>query len=297
MATIHNPSRFVPEDYAAIDYMDNRGPDPIEFFGFGPAQGAAEALKAAREEFTLRCVEFFGWRREAEGIANVPHTCDHCGAHIRYVVVAHHAPSGTNIAMGTTCAKRLEMSLDEHRIKNLKEVAERRNATIKQGGRYQGFLSLNPEFKTALDKLHAENLRNNFLWDIAEKAFQYGDLSERQISAFIAAVDRETDLKSARTKESESAAPAVAGRHEITGVVVAIKVQESNYGTTLKMLVRQADGAKYWGTIPSAISPEKGDAVSLTGTCEVSHDDQSFAFYKRPAKALVLEKSISGLAA
>lgn len=287
MATIHNPSRFIPEDYAAIDYMDNRGPDPVEFFGFGPVQGASEAFKAAREEFTQQCAEHFGWRREADGIANIPRTCDHCGAHIRYVVVAYHAPSGTNIAMGTTCAERLDMSLDEHRIKNLKEVAARRNATIKQGGRYQGFLSLNPEFKTALDKMHAEKLGNNFLWDIAEKAFQYGDLSERQISAFIKAVDREIDRKLEREKDAESAAPAVPGRHEIVGAVMALKVQDSDYGTTLKMLVKQADGAKYWGTVPSAISPEKGDTVSLIGTCEVSHDDPSFAFYKRPSKALI----------
>lgn len=286
MSTIHNPSRFIPEDYYAVDYLDNRGPSPDEYFSFGPAQGAAAALGAAREEFHAACAHYFGWRKEGQ-FANVPHNCDHCGAHIRYIVVAHHVPTDSFIAMGTTCAERLDMSLDEHRIKNLKEVAKKRKATIEQGGRYQGFLSLNPDYKAALEKMHEHGIYTEFLDDVSFRAFQYGSLSDRQIEAFIKAVDREIDRREQRAKESEESAPAVSGRHEITGEVVSIKSQESYYGYTLKMLVKQADGAKYWGTVPSAIDPQKGDTVTLTATCEVSRDDKSFAFYKRPSKASV----------
>jgi len=104
--------------------------------------------------------------------------------------------------------------------------------------------------------------------------------------AAIADADREAAEKVASGIAIEE------GRQTITGTITATKWQDSPYGSTLKMLVIDGKGLKYWGTVPGGLDGTredlKGARVRFLATVEAS-DDPLFGFFKRPTKSEVLE--------
>lgn len=87
--------------------------------------------------------------------------------------------------------------------------------------------------------------------------------------------------------EAAVSSPVIEGRIEVTGEVITTKEQDTMYGLTVKMLVRDDRGFKVWGTVPSALLGEgvKGKRVAFTATVKASDDDATFGFYSRPTKA------------
>ena len=53
--------------------------------------------------------------------------------------------------------------------------------------------------------------------------------------------------------EADPTTPLVEGRRQVTGVILSTKWQDSQYGETLKMLVKEDDGNKVWGTVPTVL--------------------------------------------
>jgi hypothetical protein len=139
--------------------------------------------------------------------------------------------------------------------------------------------------------------------DLWVKAFKY-ELSDKQIAAAAAVLQREADYKAQREQEAADAAPAPTGKIEVEGEIVSVKYKESQYGGAWKMVVKHESGWKAWGTIPTAIFDQqraeaaegenpfadalKGRRVAFTATLEASADDNTFAFFKRPTKARLL---------
>jgi hypothetical protein len=82
----------------------------------------------------------------------------------------------------------------------------------------------------------------------------------------------------------------IEGRIEVTGEVITTKEQDTMYGLTVKMLVRDDRGFKVWGTVPSTLLGEgvKGKRVAFTAKIEASRDDATFGFYSRPTKARIV---------
>ena len=118
--------------------------------------------------------------------------------------------------------------------------------------------------------------------DIVWRLESRGTLSGPQVNCLRSLVDRIAQ----RASEREGALDCPTGRMTITGTVVSTKLVDSQYGPTLKMLIRHPDGWKVWGTVPRAIEePAKGDTVTLTATVERSRDDAKFGFYSRPTGA------------
>lgn len=95
--------------------------------------------------------------------------------------------------------------------------------------------------------------------------------------------------KAAQEAERDAADPCPTGRVVITGEVLSTKLQESYYGSTWKMLVKDDRGFKVWGSIPSSLDASRGCRVTFTAAIEPSNDDDKFGFYKRPTKAEILE--------
>jgi len=98
----------------------------------------------------------------------------------------------------------------------------------------------------------------------------------------------------------------VEGKRNVSGTVLAAKWNETQYGSTLKMLVKLDTAEKVWGTVPRAIEnvyhaaidsgeEEGGDlkgwirgkTVSFSATFERSDSDEKFGFFRRPSKAKV----------
>jgi hypothetical protein len=98
------------------------------------------------------------------------------------------------------------------------------------------------------------------LKDIIGKLVRYGSISEKQESFLHKLVDkvdnhatRQAEYDAKREAERQAADPCPTGRVEITGEVISTKVQESQYGDQLKMLVKDDRGFKVWGSIPSSL--------------------------------------------
>jgi hypothetical protein len=75
------------------------------------------------------------------------------------------------------------------------------------------------------------------------------------------------------------------GRQTVTGVVLSTKVVEGAFGVTKKMLVKLENNSRVWVTVPGGSGIERDQTVTFTATFEVSKDDKSFAFGKRPVLA------------
>ena len=96
--------------------------------------------------------------------------------------------------------------------------------------------------------------------------------------------------RAAEQAELDAAEPCPTGRVEITGEILAIKLQEGYYGDTWKMLVKDDRGFKVWGSIPSSLHASRGVRVSFMAAVEPSADDDKFGFFKRPTKAVNLDE-------
>jgi len=95
-----------------------------------------------------------------------------------------------------------------------------------------------------------------------------------------------------RDAAHEAGEDAPEGRVVITGTVLAFKVQESMYGDVLKMLVQDDRGFRVWGSVPSSLDDaERESRITFTATVTASDKDAKFGFFKRPAKAAVIDEA------
>ena len=127
-----------------------------------------------------------------------------------------------------------------------------------------------------------------FAIDIRAKARRF-DLSDRQGEAVTKAIEE------ALVEPEASDAPAWEnGRQVVEGVIATRRFVENAYGGSMKLRILTDDGRGLWVTEPATVlgtdgEPvyiiEKGDRICLTATVEVSEDDPTFAFGKRPTKA------------
>lgn len=76
------------------------------------------------------------------------------------------------------------------------------------------------------------------------------------------------------------------GRQQVTGRVLSTKWKDTQFGSTLKMMVR-CDGFDVWGSVPRELHGdiEAGDTVTFTARFEQSND-KGFGFFTRPSKAV-----------
>lgn len=80
----------------------------------------------------------------------------------------------------------------------------------------------------------------------------------------------------------------VIGRQVITGTVTRAYTKDTDYGTQHKAIIKDDRGFTVCGTAP-LYGLEPGDRLTFTATVEPSDGDITFGFYKRPAKAELLE--------
>ena len=96
--------------------------------------------------------------------------------------------------------------------------------------------------------------------------------------------EQRAEVASKRAAEDADAEDAPSGRVEVRGVVLSTKFQESEYGSTLKMLVKDERGFRVWTTVPGSMmmDVDTGLPVHIRVTLTPSDDDAKFAFGKRP---------------
>jgi len=272
--TVHNPTNFEPSDYEVLDYLDNRRPayygQSVEGYAFEVASWEADMLA------TLGA----NWRSKAGH-------CVHCGnGNVRWITAVHHQPTGETVVFGSDCTERLGFANKvAFKLAQIQSKAEAGHARLKVWNKRVAFLAANPVFAAAVEQaknpIHA---RNTFAHDVIGKLNTYGDLSERQTAAVITSLAKDIAFaarKAVEATEVKGAAPS--GKATVTGEVLSTKLVEGAYGTTRKMLVKLPTNAKVWTSVPKAAAGvQRGDTITVTATFEVSKDDASFAFGKRP---------------
>lgn len=272
-ATVHNPTNFDPATYEVEDYLDNQRPP---YCGGDPDAHRQEVDWWEREmERTLGS----DWRAKKNH-------CVHCGnGSVRWITAVRHKPTDTVVVFGAVCTARLGFA-DKHAFKlaQLQARAEARKVRFTIYIKRQEFLAAHPEIADALTRVgEPVHAKNTFVQDVLRKLDQYGSLSDAQVSAVIKSMQRDVEFaarKAAEATEPKGAAPS--GRVEVSGVVLSTKLVENAFGSTLKMLVKLTNNSKVWVTVPSCETVERGDEVTFKATFEVSKDDASFAFGKRP---------------
>lgn len=217
--------------------------------------------------------------------------CSHCGAHVRYTAWLRHVPTGYTISVGETCLDNRfgRATADFQRLRKQAQL-DREAQKIRKA--IDEFVAANPDLAWMDRNGEVPEIvaNNSFVLDVARKLRLYGSLSERQVEAVRRSIASAIERQAQREQDAveHPAAPVVEGRTQITGEVLSTKAQYSDYGMTIKMLVRDDRGFKVWGTIPSQISVEKGSRVQFTATVTKSNDDEAFGFFKRPTQGRVL---------
>jgi hypothetical protein len=246
---------------------------------------------------------------ETEGFPYVlvhPHgQCDSCGQHLRYVAVMFHHPSAALVEVGVNCLTgRFAMAQDE-----VKRMMAEAKAAREAHKLLDGFLAAceahqNLAYATYAWNIEAAAPAGADIWgvgilaDIAAKARQYGgDVSAKQL-AFVSRILTQLDERFAEQEQRNAeiaavksdAGPAPEGRVVIEGTVTKLDTRDNDFtgGIRMVMTVTLDNGARVWGTVPAAIADvEQGARVAFTATFEQASDDETFAYMKRPAKAVI----------
>lgn len=282
---IHRPSseHFDPENYEFVScfYLgENRTPDEVEHY--------RKVIQQLRNQGLKR----FG----------ALYNCAHCGARISYLAVMINRASGEFLHIGETClSNRFELTKNE--FKNLREAQRLNRERLNRAERAAKFCEENPAVRELVDfvKSDSENLYSaEFLTSLLFQFERDGFLSEKQVNAIRPAIERERkaaqirqERESARAELMSAGVRAPEGKVTFEGVILGFKIQESDFGSVEKMIVKTAEGWTVYVSTPSNISPDKGDTVRLTATLTPSDSDPLFAFGKRPSKAQIVSQGVN----
>lgn len=117
-----------------------------------------------------------------------------------------------------------------------------------------------------------------FIADMLAKARRY-EMTEKQGDAVTRWLERER-AESERVKDDVPE-----GRQEITGQVVSLKMKDSPWGASLKLLI-DCGTYRLYGTCPAALADaEAGQTVTFTATLQPK--EAGFGFFSRPSGGVV----------
>ena len=132
---------------------------------------------------------------------------------------------------------------------------------------------------------HASQWESRFLRDITAKARRFA-LSEGQIKTLDSIVAKVDERGEQAAAEEATLVDPPAGRCEIEGEVISVKVQDGRFGRQVKLLVK-CEGFRVYGTCPASLDDvERGVRVRLTATLQPK--ERGFAFWSRPTKASIV---------
>ena len=276
---VHRPSVVVPADYEFVAYtylkVDEVGP---------------EFLMAERMRLRDHMDRTGGRYSQHEHGGS----CHLCGAHALYMAAFYHPKSNAYVKVGLECAEKLDLDPGEGELFRAKV----KNAREAQAGKKKAQALLAdwgvPEAWAMVYEPTDQPDRDRMtMADMLDRLVRYGNLSDKQVNFLKVLVQRAKDKparQAAQKMEADAAKPVPVSdkRWKVVGEVVSVKKVDTAFGTFLKMLVKNADGWKVWGTVPSDLVAERGATVEFMARVEPSKDDPKFGFFSRPTKAMVL---------
>ena len=284
----NDPHSIKNLDPAAYEYIGTIYDGPVPGWVLDP-----QAFRASVEDVVAREAARDSW---AEGNYRNRGTCDHCGSYFHYGAVFQHE-NGDAIVVGHQCAQG-DFQYPNKAAYDLKHAKGRAKV---QRTRAKGE-------KLIQDAGIAQDLEldHYILRDIKCRTLQTGKLSEKQIALVKKIAKEERERVAKQEAEKELDRPVREGKAlEVKGTILSVKYQDSDYGSTLKMLVRTDYGAKLWGTVPATIEDAanelyvaecragktddgmnrwmRGHKVGFVANVTASKDE-CFGFFARPRK-------------
>lgn len=223
-------------------------------------------------------------------------SCSICGAHFVYGDVWVHKATKEHIHVGHTCSDKYSMLADRSafELERGRAMAAAAVAIVREEKR-----EAREAFLCAHDNLEADlQVEHRIIADIRERFVKTATLSEKQV-----ALVRKLAHEVRNPKPAEVHVPAPQGRVTFEGTVVSMKVAESYYGDTLKLVVKMTTEQGTWlcyvtkpatwafpeGWDTRNANVERGDVVELTATLKPGRDPH-FAIGKRPTCARLVSR-------
>jgi hypothetical protein len=281
---IHRPSVIQPEEYTFVAH---------DYVWVGDL-GAALFLKEQREILAAHMAKTGGRYSTHEHGGN----CYVCGSvNAIYTSTFYHQASNSYIKVGTDCAEKMWNHDGSRFRKQVKAAIEAQAGKAKAQAVLadEGLSDCWAIYNAPNDWEQPGAQQRGIIADIVHKLIRYGSISDAQVGLLRRLVDQIANagkIAAQRAAEAEAAKPLpqFAGRARIQGKVLTTKVVDSQYGSTIKMLVQHADGWKVWGTMPASLdSGCKGAVVAFDAAVQASPDDPKFGFFSRPTKAIVVQ--------
>jgi hypothetical protein len=226
-------------------------------------------------------------------------SCGHCGTNLRYSALLVRDDVQQYIFVGETCLDNRFKSLTKAQFQALREAARLNRERETLAERIEALASEHACVRRLLSNDDVVR-KSGFLSDVLRKFTRDGRLSENQIRAVGNAFDGEArraqwaaekaERLQAREAERQqllaTGVKAPTGRQQITGEVLAVKEQHSNFGVAWKATIKTDAGWLCWVTLPTGISRDcRGKKITLTATFKPSDNDPVFAFGSRPTNA------------
>jgi len=283
---VHRPSVVKTEDYDCVSFHSH---DNLDF--------AANLME--QQAFRQHMQAHPGSKFSTHSHGG---SCHVCGAYAMTVARFYHRPTNTYVEVGSTCMDKM-FGGDPKAFQHFKKAG--RDARKLAAGKAKAQATLTDRGLDRVWELYlewrAQDVEYEYrvqgymltLADVVSKLVRYGSLTEKQfafLETLVDQVDHAAERAAAQKAEHDAAAdvPVSVERVTVKGEVVSTKWQDGYYGEQFKMLVKHAKGWKVWGTVPSSLSPERGDKVKFDALVKVSKDDPKFGFFSRPTKAEVL---------
>lgn len=279
---IHRSTEIVPADYVWVGVFYQGGSEwELDGYRFDNRRRAEFLMNAASRD-----QQAFRGNHDEKG------SCDICGTFFAHGAYWLHKPTGDIIHTGQDCAAKLDLAASG-------EMATRRGAIKAQvadakrraeiAAAREAFLAERPGLAEALECEHG------LVRDIADKFRRYGDLSDRQVEVVIKIARESVEKAKVMAAAAEVvAAPAVIGKAvEIVGVVKSVKWTNGQF-PRLAMTVLDDRGFRVWGTVPKGLELREGQwgkRVRFVADT-ASADDETFAWFKRPRAAELLDTEL-----
>jgi hypothetical protein len=294
---IHRPSEINPTEYefVCVQYVWlNGGMDALDEVDINKENREIFLAHKARTKGTFADIDHGG-------------TCYCCGANARYVARYYHNKTNTYIDLGERCALKMDGAAENGLTALRKAISNARDyiAGKKKALAILADHGLQVAWELYESNTHAGVRQKWALRNMIDSLVRKGYLSDNQMAylrSIVEYLQNKDDIDAKRKQELEAqkqqAAPCPTGKVEITGTVVSVKLHESGYGRSIKMVVRDDSGFCVWGTLPESLREivgvdedggprlaKKGLKIKFTATVTPSPDDSKFGFFKRPSGA------------
>lgn len=285
---IHRPSapEFNPENYEFVTCFD-----------LHPEQGSTKNNREIVSRYAAQGYKF----------ANAGFGCAHCGKNIRYAALMLHPSTMEMLYIGEQCLTNRFQSMTKAQFHALRENARLNRDRIAKSERKANFIAEHFEVQLLIDYVDSKSMGSNsfgfygngFLLSLYEQFNRNAELSEKQLSSIVPALEREkrNDEIAAERKASKDAliqagVKAPEGRVTVAGKILGFKQWDDDvFGPQCKMIVQSNEGWKVYVTAPAGSGEANvGDEVSFSAALTPSQDDILFAYGKRPTKFTITRK-------